>query len=144
MQGKKISPYGDRFDIFLMHADTKINHYENQFAQSNPYNPLRLMTEFNVNEVDEKQFEKIKDAMKKQHGIPLDDMLVVEGCMNDDRIVLGGKQEFLNHFCAFFDFNICYSMRENKSLKRAHGVMNDPELLNKKIEDFVAAFDSIK
>ena len=47
--------------------------------------------------------------------VPLDnEMLVFEGCEVDDIIVLGGKAPFLQHFCTFFNFNICQAYGESK------------------------------
>ena len=64
--------------------------------------------------------------------------------MNDDKTILGGKNEFLSHFCTFFNFNICYSMKENKAVRKVQNVMNDTDALNSKIEDFVRKFDEFK
>ena len=36
----------------------------------------------------------IRDKMKKEVGVKVDDFLVVEGCESDDKIVLGGKDAF--------------------------------------------------
>ena len=50
-------------------------------------------------------------------SIPLDqEMIVFEGCDEDDKIVLGGKHAFLSHFCTFFPFNICHAASEAKSI----------------------------
>ena len=54
--------------------------------------------------------------MLERYAVKVDDMLVVEGCLNDDKTVLGGKHEFLSHFCTFFNFNICFSAAESKPI----------------------------
>ena len=47
--------------------------------------------------------------MFTQTKIKIDNVLAVEGCLNDDKTILGGTKEFINHFCTFFEFGICYS-----------------------------------
>ena len=56
----------------------------------------------------------MKDKMKQDFNIKADDCLVMEGCENDDRIVLGNFHGFLNHFCAFYEFSICHSTDNTK------------------------------
>lgn len=68
--------------------------------------------------------------MKDQYGIKVDDLLAVEGCINDDKTILGGKNEFLSHFCTFFNFNICYSNKEAKAMKKTFDMLSDHEQLN--------------
>jgi len=50
----------------------------------------------------------MRDSMKDMNkNVPLDgEMIVFEGCEEDDKIVLGGRNPFLSHFCTFFNFNI--------------------------------------
>lgn len=57
-------------------------------------------------------------------------MLVVEGCFNDDKTVLGGKNEFFSHFCTFFPFNACYAQSEGGALKNLKRDFNDTEKLD--------------
>lgn len=64
--------------------------------------------------------------------------------MNDDKTILGGKSEFLSHFCTFFNFNICYSNKENKAMRKVKSVMDDNDTFNKKIDEFIRKFDDIK
>ena len=45
--------------------------------------------------------------MRREVGVKVDECLVIEGCESDDKVVLGGKDAFLSHFCTFFNFNIC-------------------------------------
>ena len=47
--------------------------------------------------------------MRREVGVKVDECLVIEGCESDDKVVLGGKDAFLSHFCTFFNFNICFS-----------------------------------
>mmetsp|Transcript_42844 Transcript_42844/g.50241 ORF Transcript_42844/g.50241 Transcript_42844/m.50241 type:complete len:200 (-) Transcript_42844:153-752(-) len=102
--GKLRTKAGDLFDNFIAQADKGINYYEPKFGESNPYNPLSLEASFNIMILDDEKFIKAKsDASLK--GIPVDDILVTEGCMGDDLTMLGGKAGFLSHFCTFFHFN---------------------------------------
>ena len=39
---------GDRFDHFLSQADQKINYYTSNFRSDNPYNPNKMVVEFNI------------------------------------------------------------------------------------------------
>ena len=122
--------------------------------KDNPYNPFGLIAEFKVNVIDDDKFDEIKNIMRNNYKVQVDDILAVEvipshiiinqGCLNDDKTILGGKNEFLSHFCTFFNFNICYSAKENKAARRATSIANDPEELNKRVEDFVKKFDDIK
>ena len=105
-----------KFDYFLYQADKKINYYESKIADYNPYNPFKLEAEFKVNVVEDSQFNEMKQLLKDRYGIKADDIIAVEGCMNDDKTVLGGKNEFLSHFCTLFNFNICFSNKENKAI----------------------------
>ena len=56
--------------------------------------------------------------MKKHFDVPLDDMMVVEGCIEDDKTVLGGRKAFFNHFCTFFEFSACYAENEYSAVKK--------------------------
>ena len=61
-----------------------------------------------VNEVSDGQFEKIKDRMKSEYDIRIKgELIAMEGCVTDDKIILGGKNEFMSHFCTFFNFSSC-------------------------------------
>ena len=78
--------------------------------------------------------------MKKEVGVKVDECLVIEGCESDDKVVLGGKDAFLNHFCSFFNFNICWS-NEQKAAKTLNKFLNDGDRVNRSIESFVASMD---
>ena len=67
-------------------------------------------------------------------------MVVFEGCEADDRIVLGGKNAFLSHFCVLFNFNICHGPGDAKMIKRNIGRYNDPE----KLDSFLKSFDKME
>ena len=82
----------------------------------------------------------IRDKMKKEVGVKVDDFLVVEGCESDDKIVLGGKDAFLSHFCTYFTFNICYS-NEQKAAKSLNNFFNDSDRINNSIEGFISNLD---
>ena len=74
--------------------------------------------------------------------IPLDgEMIVFEGCEEDDKVVLGGKNAFLSHFCTFFNFNICYGPSESKFIKKGIKQFNNTERLDKDLESFIKSFD---
>ena len=75
-----------------------------------------MVAEFDIRVIDESQMIIIRKQMMERYGVKVDDMLVVEGCLNDDKTVLGGKHEFLSHFCTFFNFNICFSAAESKPI----------------------------
>ena len=90
-------------------------------SDKNPYNPYALEAEFTVNVVDDDKFQNMKNILKDTYGIKIDDILAVEGCINDEKTILGGKNEFFSHFCTFFNFNICYSNTEQKAMKKTYG-----------------------
>ena len=71
-----------------------------------------MEVEFKINNVDDGQYEDMRKLMKQKYNMKIDDMLAIEGCINDDKTILGGKNEFLAHFCTFFNFNICFSAKE--------------------------------
>ena len=99
-----------------------------------------MVAEFNIAIVDEYALIGIRDKMKKDVGIKVDEFLVVEGCESDDKVVLGGKDAFLSHFCSYFNFNICYS-NEQKAAKSLNSFLNDSDRLNKGIEGFITGMD---
>ena len=70
--------------------------------------------------MDDYEFLKMRDEIKSTHkSIPLDnEMIVFEGCDQDDKIVLGGRNAFLSHFCTFFNFNICHARGESKFIQK--------------------------
>lgn len=104
----------------------------------NPYNPHGLNTDFRINILGDSEYVKMKDDMKRQFPkLPLDkEMIVFEGCENDDQIILGGKTAFLSHFCTFFQFNICHAPGESQFIKRNKERYNDPAELDKFIKSF--------
>ena len=67
----------------------------------------------------------MKDQVKKQYGVSIQDFLAVEGCIEDDKILLGGRPEFLSHFCTLFRFNICYQYSESKAMKKTNEFLNN-------------------
>ena len=133
-----------KFDYFLYQADKKINYYEPKFYETNPYNPFKLEAEFKVNVVDDAKFDEMKGLLKNQHGVKTDDIIAIEGCLKDTKIILGGRNEFLSHFCTLFNFIICFSNKENKAMKKTYDMLSDHEALNNKVEDFIKKFDSME
>ena len=138
--GRTATIQGDRLDHFLSQADLKINYYDSMWRQTNPYNPKNMLCEFNIDIVEDNDLVAIRDRMRNEVGVKVDEVLVVEGCESDDKVVLGGKDAFLNHFCGFFQFNICYS-NEKKAAKKISAFFNDSDRMNKKIEDWIANID---
>jgi hypothetical protein len=94
--------------------------------------------------VEDSQFNEMKQLLKDRYGIKADDIIAVEGCMNDDKTVLGGKNEFLSHFCTLFNFNICFSNKENKAMKKTFEMLSDNDQLNQRVDDFIKKFDNIE
>ena len=111
---------------------------------TNPYNPFKLEVEFKVNVVDDSKFDEMKQILKQKYGVKADDILAIEGCINDDKTILGGRSEFLSHFCTFFNFNICYSHKEGRAMKRTFEMLSDNDQINQKVDDFIKRFDDIK
>ena len=91
--------------------------------------------------IDETEFLKIKEAMNKEHGIKVDDMFAVEGCMTDDKTVLGGRQAFLSHFCTFYNFNICHSQNEMAGARKLDRAMSDSEFMGSRIDEMITNLD---
>ena len=131
---------GDRLDHFLSKADQRINYYESLFRKENPYNPYNKVVEFNIGIVDDHALMQIRDKMKREVGVKVDELLVVEGCESDDKIVLGGKEAFVSHFCSYFNFNMCYA-NEKRGVKALSKFMNDGDRINSSLENFVNNID---
>ena len=94
--------------------------------------------------MDDGKFDEMKGMLKNTHGVKADDMIAIEGCINDTKIILGGRNEFLSHFCTLFNFNICYSNKENKAMKKTYDMLSDHEALNKKVDEFIKKFDEME
>ena len=138
--GRTATIQGDRFDHFLSKADQKINYYESMFRNDNPYNPKGKMVEFNIGIVEEHDLMLMRDKMKREVGVKVDECLVIEGCESDDKIVLGGKDAFLSHFCTYFEFNICFA-HEKKAAKALSKFMNDGDRMNRSLDSFISGID---
>lgn len=93
-----------------------------------------MIAEFAITVMDDADFKRLSDSMKTEYDIKLDDMLVVEGCLNDDKTVLGGRDAFMSHFCTFYQFNVCYSAAESKGVRKIDNSLNDTEFVGKKID----------
>ena len=79
----------------------------------------------------------------KAQGVNLSgNMLVMEGCVSDDSIILGGKFEFMSHFCTFFNFSACMTGVEGMALKGTSKLLADPDAFDKKLNEFVNSVDS--
>ncbi len=101
-----------------------------------------MSTEFTVNEISDHEFIKLRDRMKAAYGVNINgNMMVMEGCVNDDKIILGGRNEFMSHFCTFFNFSACMAGVEGKALKGTRSMFADHDMLDKKLEEFVNGFD---
>lgn len=107
----------------------------------NPSNPFALNSEFKIQILEDGKFYDMRDELHRTaKKIPLDsEMVVFEGCEEDDKVILGGKTAFLSHFCTFFTFNICYAPGESKLIQRGIKRFNDAE----KLDDFLKSFDKI-
>jgi hypothetical protein len=68
-------------------------------------------------------------------------MIVFEGCENDDKIILGGKNAFLSHFCTFFNFSICYAPSEMKMIQREIKRFSDGKKLDENLDDLLKNMD---
>ena len=99
-----------------------------------------MLCEFNIQVVSDSNLMAIKDRMRREVGVKVDEVLVIEGCESDDKVVLGGKMAFLDHFCRYFKFNICFS-HEKESAKRLNKFFNDSDQINKRIESFIENLD---
>lgn len=64
-------------------------------------------------------------------------MIVFEGCERDDKVVLGGRNAFLSHFCTFFNFSICRAPQDQKMIQKQINVLNDSEKFDKSIMSFM-------
>lgn len=94
--------------------------------------------------MDDGRFRSMKDQFKKEFDVKADEVLVLEGCESDDLNVLGGKHNFLSHFCTFFNFNICYSAVEASASKEINRMMNDGDRINSQIDALVKSLDNLQ
>ena len=99
-----------------------------------------------MNILDDHDFINMRDEMHKESNkIPLDnEMIVFEGCEEDDKIVLGGRKPFLLHFCTFFNFNICQAQGEFQGVQKGIKRFNDANQLDKELNAFMDKFDDKK
>ncbi len=123
-----------------MSADNKINFYDGW--GKNPYNPAGFESEIKIRNIEKDEFEELRVKLAKD-GLKADTMVVTEGCHGDDTVYLGGKKEFISHFCSLFQFNICYAPGEHMMSKRTNKLLSEPDefdsaldSLVKKVEDF--------
>ena len=121
-------------------------------GEENPYNPFKFEADFTVNVLEEGKFEQLKEGVSKTFGVQIDDILAVEvrllvhlwqGCVNDDKTILGGRNQFMSHFCTLFNFNICYANMELKALRNTNRLLSDDELLTQKLDEWARKFDDI-
>ena len=125
-----------------MKAEHAINYYDG-FKDVNPSNPMNLEISMNVTERDPEEYEMMRVNMNSQ-GYQGLDIIAYEGCLGDDMTFLGGKEPFLNHFCNFFDFEICYAPQEKNMEKNLAKLFSDSENLNDSINNMMKQFDDIK
>jgi len=67
---------------------------------------------------------------------------IYEGCLNDDKLFIGGKNELLLHYCKLFPHNSkCVSLKKTFELasndKRISKVFSNPEMADKAMDNFV-------
>jgi hypothetical protein len=125
-------------------ADKNINYWDSYVRTVNPYNPHGLQAEFNITIVEESKMLEIKNKMMKDYGVKIDNMLVTEGCHNEDKVVLGGQNGFLSHFCTFYHFNICHSANEAPAIKNLQKKLSDADRIDKGLDSFMERLDKIK
>ena len=101
-----------------------------------------MSTEFIVSEVTESKLDGVKEKLKEKGVVLKGDMLVLEGCSTDDKIILGGRNEFLSHFCTFFNFDACMAGSDGQALSGTRKVFSDSEVLDKRLNEFVRSFDT--
>lgn len=95
---------------------------------------------FDIRVVDDTEMNKIREQVKRTTDLKIDNMLVVEGCLNDDKTILGGTREFISHFCTFFEFGICYS-QEFKPAQKLAKKFNDPAAVERSLELMLERID---
>ncbi len=71
---------------------------------------------------------------------------VFEGCLNDEKIFVGGKKEFLVHYCSKFPSNsYCKKMIEKAGAQNVQNkmkkVFDNPDTADKVINEFIKLFD---
>ena len=97
-----------------------------------------MIAEFAINVVEEHDMKMLKEKLTNEYQLKFSkdehDIFVVEGCLKDDRTVLGGRSEFLSHFCTFYNFNICYSLDELSGTCKLDKAMSDPDFVGKRID----------
>jgi hypothetical protein len=94
--------------------------------------------------LQDEPYEQVRERLEKSTGLKADEMIVMEGCPEDTKVILGGKKQFLSHFCDLFDFNICHSYMEHGAIKKTARVWSDEDEVNRQIEQFVAKFDKME
>ena len=55
-------------------------------------------------------------------------------------MMLGGKDQFLEHFCTFFKFNICDDAVD-RTFVRHQGYYEDPDQAAKRLENWIQSLD---
>ena len=98
--------------------------------------------EFNINVIENEKWIKLKQNVESKFNITLDEMMVVEGCLNDDKTILGGRRAFMSHFCTFFEFNACHSNHEESAVKKLNTHLNSPDGLDRSINNFLTNLDN--
>lgn len=61
--------------------------------------------------------------------------------MEDDKIILGGRQEFMSHFCTFFEFNACYSAQEARPVRNLEKKWRNPDSIDESINNLLNKMD---
>ena len=70
---------------------------------------------------------------------------IYEGCYNDDKLFIGGRNEMINHYCKFFPItqyckNIFTKNESDRIDKFSKKVLDDPELFDQMAEKWLKSF----
>jgi len=71
---------------------------------------------------------------------------IFEGCVNDEKVFIGGKKEFVLHYCKLFPKNPnCEILRKkfevNQTEKKMGKIFNNPDVADKIMDNFVKLFE---
>jgi hypothetical protein len=72
---------------------------------------------------------------------------ITEGCLNDEIVFLGGKNEMMLHYCKFFPFNpMCTALKkklERSSIdQKLESIFGDPERADKLLDGIIGMMDN--
>lgn len=116
----------EKFTKLIQVADQRINYWDSQLGRKNPYNPFSMSSEFKITDVSRATLDKLKSNLASQGVFIAEDMVVMEGCAQDDKVMLGGKKQFLSHFCTLFNFDMCTANTEKTVFNQVNKLFSDP------------------